>query len=128
MLIGQVNSWLYRGFKTVWIVGFAWTVIELFNPEHASMLMGVIGMRAYWVWWAAPPIIASILDSEKEKRRAIYALLGAAAAISIFAAIQFALPSTSALNMLRARRRGGDCDRDRLLPPAAVGWRRRSAS
>ena len=101
-LVLQANSWLYRGFKTVWVLGFAWTVIELFNPEHASMLMGAIGLRAYWVWWAAPPLIASILDSEKEKRRAIYVLLTAAAAISIFAAIQFALPSTSPLNAYAA--------------------------
>jgi len=101
-IISQTSSWLYRGFKVVWIIGFAWTVLELLNPEHASMMMGALGMRAYWLWWAAPPIIASVLDSEKEKRRAIYALLGAAAAISIFAAIQFALPSTNPLNAYAA--------------------------
>jgi hypothetical protein len=97
-LVGQTTTWLYRGFKTAWVIGFAWTVVELFNPEHASMLMGAVGMRAYWVWWAAPPLIASVLDNEKEKRRAIYALLVAAAAVSIFAAVQFALPSTASLN------------------------------
>ena len=97
-LISQTTSWLYRGFKVFWIAGFVWTVIELFNPEHASPLMGAVGMRAYWVWWAAPPVIASVLDNDKEKRRAIYALLIAAAVVSILAAVQFALPSTSALN------------------------------
>jgi len=97
-LVSQVNRWLYRGFEIIWVIGFAWTLIEVFNPDHASMLMAAVGMRAYWVWWAAPPVIASILDNEKEKRRAIYVLLAAAAAISIFAAIQFALPSTSVLN------------------------------
>ncbi|HMF42466.1 MAG TPA: hypothetical protein VKQ32_17455 [Polyangia bacterium] len=96
--ITQVNSWLYRGFKAFWVVGFAWTVLELFNPEQSSALLGALGMRAYWLWWAAPPIIANILDDETEKRRAVYVLLGAAAVVSVFAAIQFALPATSPLN------------------------------
>src|SRR5262249_9951849 len=47
---------------------------------------------------AAPPIIANVLDDEKEKRRAIYVLLGVATVVSVFAAIQFALPSNSPLN------------------------------
>src|SRR5262249_40660637 len=45
------------------------------------------------------PIIANILDDQKEKRRAIYVLLGVAALISVFAAIQFALPTSSPLNI-----------------------------
>ncbi|HXU07195.1 MAG TPA: hypothetical protein VN903_39850 [Polyangia bacterium] len=97
--VSEVNRWLYRGFTIFWIVGFVWTVIEVFNPEHTSALLGVIGMRAYWVWWAAPLIIANVLDNDKEKRRAIYTLLASAAAIAIFAAVQFAVPSTSALNI-----------------------------
>jgi hypothetical protein len=97
--ITRVNGWLYRGFKAIWIVGFIWTVIELFNPEQASAVLGIIGLRAYWFWWAAPPIIANILDDDKEKRRAIYVLLGVSVVVSIFAAIQFALPASSPLNI-----------------------------
>jgi len=96
--ITAVNRWLYRGFKVFWIVGFCWTVVELFNPDQTSFPLGVLGLRSYWLWWAAPPIVASILDDEKEKRRALYVLLGTAAVVSIFGAIQFALPSSSPLN------------------------------
>ena len=73
--------------------------MELFNPEQTIPLLGLIGIRAYWLWWAAPPLIATVLDDEKERRRAIYVLLGTAAVVSVFAAIQFALPTTSALNI-----------------------------
>jgi len=97
--IGQVRAYLYRGFTIIWIVGFAWTVIELFNPAHASSALGLIGIRAYWLWWAAPPIIASVLADEREKRRAIYVLLGTATLVSAFAALQFVSPSTSAFNI-----------------------------
>ena len=96
--ITVVNSWLYRGFKVFWVIGFCWTVIEVFNPDQTSFPLGLLGLRSYWLWWAAPPIIASILDSEKEKRRALYVLLGTAVVVSVFGAIQFALPSSSPLN------------------------------
>ena len=46
----------------------------------------------------APAIIANVLDDERERRRAIFVLLGTAAVISVFAAIQFAAPASSPLN------------------------------
>jgi hypothetical protein len=97
--IGKVSEYLYRGFKVVWIVGFAWTVLQAFNPEHGSAALALIGLRAYWLWWAAPPIIASVLADEKEKTRAIYVLLITATAVAVFAAIQFVSPASSALNI-----------------------------
>jgi hypothetical protein len=93
-----VNGWLYRGFKVFWIIGFCWTVIEVFNPDQTSLSLGMLGLRSYWLWWAAPPIVASILDDEKEKRRALYVLLGTAVVVAIFGAVQFVLPATSPLN------------------------------
>lgn len=117
--ITAVNSWLYRGFKVFWIIGFFWTVIEVFNPEQASFPLGVLGLRSYWLWWAAPPIIANVLDDERERRRAIFMLLGAAALISVFGAIQFALPASSPLNVYAAV--GGE-----EVGPAVVGSTGRS--
>jgi len=97
--ISKVNIWLYRGFKLIWMVGLFWTVVELFNPEQTSTILAAIGIRAYWLWWAAPPIIANILNDDQEKRRAIYVLLGAAALVSVFAAVQFVLPTDSAFSI-----------------------------
>jgi hypothetical protein len=97
--IRRTSSYLYRGFKVVWMVGLLWTVIELLNPLHQSQTLGLLGLRAYWLWWIAPPVIASVLQSEREKRRAIYALLVLAAGIAVLAALQFAAPPDSALNL-----------------------------
>jgi hypothetical protein len=90
---------LYRGFEIIWLIGFAWTVLEIFNPEHQSGTLGLIGFRAYWLWWLAPPLIAQVLREEKERRRAIYVLLGISAVVALFAMIQFVSPSTAAVNV-----------------------------
>ena len=91
---------LYGGFKMVWIAALAWTVFEIINPAEQSYLLGIVGLRSYWLWWLiAPTTLATVLQREKEKRRAIYALLILATGISILAAIQFAAPADSALNL-----------------------------
>jgi hypothetical protein len=81
------------------VVAFAWTLLELLNPEQGSFPLGLIGLRAYWLWWLAPPIIATILSNEKNKRKAILVLLFMAAVVSILAALQFASPPDSPLNL-----------------------------
>jgi len=95
----RTASRVFRGFKFAWALGFAWTVAELFNPDHKSTELGLLGLRAYWLWWLAPLVIATVLQREKHKRRAVYVLLTFAAGISLFAAAQFAAPPDSALNL-----------------------------
>jgi hypothetical protein len=90
---------LYRGFEVIWLLGFAWTVIELFNPAQTSGVLAAIGFRAYWLWWIAPPLIAHVLRDAKDRRRAIYVLLFTGAAVATFAAIQFVAPSDSSLTV-----------------------------
>jgi hypothetical protein len=97
--VRQISSYLYRGFGIVWVVGFVWTVMELFNPEQQSYLLGIIGLRAYWLWWIAPPIIATVLQDAKQKRRALYVLLFMAMAIAALAILQFAAPPDSSVNL-----------------------------
>ena len=97
--VRKINGALYRGFGVFWIIAFGWTIIELFNPEQESFLLGFIGIRAYWLWWLAPPVIATVLQDQREKRRAIYALSAIAMCVAAFAVVQFAAPPTDAVNM-----------------------------
>src|SRR3954451_170770 len=88
---------LYRGFEVIWVLAFVWTVLELFNPDHQSATLAAIGFRAYWLWWLAPALVAQVLRDEKERRRAIYVLIGAAVVVAAMAAVQFVSPTDSSL-------------------------------
>ena len=101
--VRSVQKYLYRGFEIVWLAGMAWTLFEMFNPEHQSFQLAVLGIRAYWLWWAAPPIIAGVLLHETRRRQAIYALIVMAVGIAALAAVQFAAPADSALNLYTVR-------------------------
>ena len=90
---------LYRGFGGFWAVALLWTFIQCFNPEHQSPLLALIGMRAYWLWWLAPFIVTGFLLERARKRRAIQILLFLTIGISVLAALQFAAPPDSALNL-----------------------------
>jgi hypothetical protein len=94
---------LYRGFETVWLAGFAWTMLEMFNPDHMSFPLALVGIRAYWLWWLAPSVIAGVLMHPKRKQNAIYSLIVMSAFIAVMAAMQFASPSDSALNLYTVR-------------------------
>jgi hypothetical protein len=90
---------LYRGFAP-WLIGaMVWTALEVFNPENPSMLLGFMGLRAYWLWWLAPVAIASSLRNPQVKRRAIYFLAILSVGISVLGALQFSAPPDSTLNM-----------------------------
>jgi hypothetical protein len=97
--IGLVWKRLYNGFGVVWIAAFAWTLFEMINPENQSYALGLIGLRAYWLWWLTPLVIAGVLQDPREKRRAIVVLAVLAIGISIFAMIQFASPPTADVNL-----------------------------
>jgi hypothetical protein len=97
--VTRLGSYLYRGFKVAWVVAAIWTVGQILNPEHQSIALGFVGLRAYWLWWIAPFVIASALEREKNKRRAVYVLLVFATGIAAFASAQFAAPPDSALNL-----------------------------
>ena len=90
---------LYGRFQLIWILGFIWTILELLNPEHGSATLAVIGLRAYWLWWIAPPLVAHVLRDPRDRQRAIYVLLFAGAVVAAFAAIQFVSPADSPLSV-----------------------------
>ncbi|HVV51788.1 MAG TPA: hypothetical protein VHO06_19120, partial [Polyangia bacterium] len=90
---------LYRGFEVVWVMALFWTVAEMFNPNQQSFVLALVGLRSYWLWWLAPAVIAGVLMDEKEKQRAIIALLVISGIVAAFAAVQFASPPDSNVNM-----------------------------
>jgi hypothetical protein len=97
--VNRTAKYLYRGFGIVWGVGFIWTLGEVFNPDHQSLILGVVGMRSYWLWWIAPMVIAGVLAQQQQKERAIYGLLGLCICVALFAAMQFAAPPDASVNM-----------------------------
>jgi hypothetical protein len=90
---------LFGGFGIIVAAGIGWTVIEMVNPDQQSIPLAVIGLRAYWLWWIAPAVVAGFLQDERQKRRAIYVLLGVAIVVAVMAALQFASPADSSLNL-----------------------------
>ena len=101
--IRRTVKYLYRGFEMVWAATFVWTLIEVFNPDQLSKPLALIGMRAYWLWWMAPAVIAGVLQNAQQKERAIYALLSVAVGISALAAVQFASPADASINLYEAQ-------------------------
>ena len=97
--VRRVVRYLYGGFGAILVAGVVWTAIELVNPRQASGALAIIGFRAYWLWWIAPPLIAGVLQDEKRKRQAINILVALAIGISVLAAFQFASPADSDLNL-----------------------------
>ena len=97
--VRRTIRYLYRGFELAWAASFVWTVIEVFNPAQQSLPLGLIGLRAYWLWWMAPAVIATVLQNRRQKERAIYALLVMALGIAALAAVQFASPADSDVNL-----------------------------
>jgi hypothetical protein len=86
-------------FRLVWVLAFVWTILEMLNPEHSSAALAIIGLRAYWLWWIAPPLVAHVLRDPRDRQRAIYVLLFTAAAVATVAAIQFVSPADSPLSV-----------------------------
>src|SRR5450755_2630444 len=96
--VTRVSQYLFRGFGVFWIGGFIWTVIEVVNPEQQSIPLALVGLRAYWLWWLAPAVIAVALQDRELKERALYVFAYMAIGISILAAVQFVSPADSAIN------------------------------
>jgi hypothetical protein len=97
--VNRVWRSLYGGFRSAWVGALAWTLLEMVNPSQDSFLLGAIGLRAYWLWWMAPMVIAGVLQDPVEKRRAIYVLSFLAIGISILAMVQFVSPPSSDVNI-----------------------------
>lgn len=95
--VRAISSELTRGFGVVLALGLAWTVIEVANPASPSLGLGLLGLRAYWLWWLAPLVLATALRG-KPVYDGITRILGVVAVlVAAYAAYQFASPAGSAV-------------------------------
>jgi hypothetical protein len=97
--VWQVGRYLYRGFGVVLFAAILWTVVEVLNPEQQSVALGLVGLRSYWLWWIAPFVLATILRSDEQRKRAFYVLIAITTGISVMAVLQFNAPPDSSLNL-----------------------------
>jgi hypothetical protein len=97
--VRRAARYMFRGFEIVTLVAFVWTVIEILNPEHESFALGLIGLRAYWLWWLAPFVIAGVLQNAERRKRAIYVLVAMSLGVAVLAAVQFASPANASVNL-----------------------------
>jgi len=95
----RITDHLFRGFSVFWIGGFIFTLVELPNTATQSPVLGLIGLRAYWLWWIAPVVIAGFLESPTNRKQAIQVLAYLTIGISVLAAFQFVSPPDAAINV-----------------------------
>ena len=76
----------------------AWCVVSLLSPNHPSFILGLVGLRAYLLWWVAPLLVAGALQytAMEERYQQIVAVLSLA--IAALAVYQFFSPADSAVN------------------------------
>jgi hypothetical protein len=89
-------------------LAFLWTILECFNPLQESLILAAVGLRAYWLWWLAPLVVASVLQTIEVRRGAVYAFAGVAGIVCIFAILQFGAPIDSDLNTYSVNMEGND--------------------
>ncbi len=89
---------LYRGFGVFLMAAAIWTLLQAANPEQKSVALAVIGLRAYWLWWVAPLIVASALRDRKDLVFALRAMAVFAIGIALLGVVQFEFPGDAPVN------------------------------
>ncbi len=76
-----------------------WTFVEILNPDQTSLGLGLVGFRAYWLWWIAPLVVASVLLDPVVRRKVDPAPAPAITiVVSVLAILQFGAPLDDTIN------------------------------
>ncbi len=110
--VRAVSGDLLRGFGLVLVLGFAWTVLQVANPASPSLAIGLLGLRAYWLWWLAPLVVATVFRTGLAAERVASVLGAIALVVAAYAAYQFASPAGAAVTQYAGY--------ERWLDPASV--------
>jgi hypothetical protein len=89
---------LYGKFSIFLLLAIAVTVLQMFNPRQVSNELAILGLRSYWLWWAAPVLIASAVRGSAQRNRLGIVLSIFAIFIALYAAVQFASPPDAQIN------------------------------
>jgi hypothetical protein len=101
--VRKAGRWAYGGFALLLAACVLWTVFQVFNPAHESLTLGIIGLRAYWLWWLAPFVIATALRDDRAMALAMGAVALVALAVALLAFYQFTQPATAEINAYARR-------------------------
>jgi O-antigen ligase len=96
--VRKVFSSLYGGFAPFLKLALLWTLVEIVNPDQQSLVLGLLGFRAYWFWWIAPLVVASVLLDPVVRRKVVMLQAGVTAIVAILAIFQFGAPVDDTLN------------------------------
>jgi hypothetical protein len=89
---------LYGKFLPFLKLAAVWTFVEIFNPSQQSLQLGLLGFRAYWFWWLAPFVVASVLLDPAVRRKVVFFQSAVALIVALFALLQFNAPATDSMN------------------------------
>lgn len=95
--VRAVSGELLRGFGLVLALGFVWTLLQIANPASQSLGLGLLGLRAYWLWWLAPLVVATAFRGGLAAEPVASVLGTFALIVAAYAAYQFASPAGDAV-------------------------------
>jgi hypothetical protein len=109
LVVGLLRFRINRDVKTVFTslygrytpflkLAILWTFAELINPDQQNFVMGLLGVRAYWLWWIAPLVVASVLLDPVVRRKVILLQAGVTMIVALLAMLQFGAPVDDAVN------------------------------
>jgi hypothetical protein len=97
--IKPIMKFMFAPFYTVLVAAVAISIAQVVNTGiRVSFILGILGLRAYWLWWLAIPVVANVMMAPVVRRRGIVVMAYVSAVVAIFAVVQFGSPSSSAAN------------------------------
>ncbi len=96
--VKAVFSSLYGKYTAFLKLAILWTFAEIINPDQQSFLLGLLGVRAYWFWWIAPLLVASVLLDPVVRRKVVHIQAAVTMIVAILAMFQFGAPVNDSLN------------------------------
>lgn len=96
--VARSARWAYGSFVLLLAGAVLWTLMQAMNPSHRSPVLAGVGLRAYWLWWIAPLVIASAIRHPEQRNKVVGILVFTCFVVAGFAFMQFASPATSDIN------------------------------
>lgn len=84
---------------TILVAAVAFGTLQMFNPSLPSILVGVLGLKAYFLYAPLLYVLPAAFDSDRELARFLRRYSLAAIPIGLLAILQFFSSGSSAINM-----------------------------